>query len=234
MSGVAMNMHGILLILGWLCGGGAFGLALWLGMRALLPEERALPPDWRLPGLVAAAAMVALTAFAEQLAGLGLAMFIVAASTLLAVSAVDLRWHIIPDSVLGAGSAGLLVVWGLAAAEVWAGKNPAAVPTSPARALAMGLAGMLFLGGLLFAVHVASGGRGLGMGDVKLGGFIGLLLGPLAGLWALFWGALAGAMAAVLMLGLRWRRMGDAIPYGPFLALGAIIVLCTSGSILLP
>ncbi len=235
MSAVAVNTHGMLLVLAWLLGGSVVGLGLWLVIRVVLPEERTLPVDWRLPGLVVAAAVVAIAALLQQLAGLGLAVFIIAASTLLAVSAVDLRWHIIPDSFLAVGSIGLVMVWGVAAAGVWAGHSwSAAALAAPAGALGMGVAGMLFLGTLLFAVHVTSGGRGLGMGDVKLGGFIGLLLGPLAGLWALFWGALAGAIAAALMLGFRWRRIGDAIPYGPFLALGAIIVLCTSGSILLP
>lgn len=66
---------------------------------------------------------------------------------------------------------------------------------------------------------------GLGMGDVKLMLLLGAALGA-AVLPALLLGTLAGGVAAVIVLlreGGRARR--KAIPYGPFLAFGAIAVM---------
>ena len=66
---------------------------------------------------------------------------------------------------------------------------------------------------------------GFGMGDVKLMLLLGAALGA-AVLPALLLGTLAGGVAAVIVLlreGGGARR--KAIPYGPFLAFGAIAVM---------
>ncbi len=63
--------------------------------------------------------------------------------------------------------------------------------------------------------------EGLGLGDLKLMGAVGLFLGPLNSLLAIFMGALAGTLA-----GLALRvGFGREIPFGPFLALGAVLAL---------
>lgn len=83
--------------------------------------------------------------------------------------------------------------------------------------------GAYAVGGALLALHLLTGGRGLGLGDVKLGTAIGIGLGPAAGLVAL--GAafvLGGAYASSLLLTRRARR-GDAIRFGPFLAAGTLV-----------
>ena len=89
-------------------------------------------------------------------------------------------------------------------------------------------AGALFLllalvGALLY------GGDALGFGDVKLVAFLGLILGfnlrtvPIIS--ALFLGVLLAGGISLLLVVTRIRSMKDAIPYGPFLAAGALIVL---------
>ncbi|HET9723611.1 MAG TPA: prepilin peptidase [Actinomycetota bacterium] len=77
-------------------------------------------------------------------------------------------------------------------------------------------------GGLLIVALIAP--RGMGMGDVKLVAFVGLVLGAVAlesvlvaaGLGILFGGV--GAIAALL----RGAGRKHALPFGPFLAAGAI------------
>ncbi len=65
----------------------------------------------------------------------------------------------------------------------------------------------------------------MGMGDVKLAGFLGVLLG-LDAIPALMLGFLATAPVLAVMFVLRGREARrTAIPLGPFLALGAAIVL---------
>lgn len=74
---------------------------------------------------------------------------------------------------------------------------------------------------LVFALAFPAG---LGMGDVKLSLLLGATLGG-AVLPALVLGALAGAAAAVVLLVREGpRALGRSMPFGPFLAFGAIAV----------
>ena len=79
----------------------------------------------------------------------------------------------------------------------------------------------------LFVVALIAPG-GLGMGDVKLTAFIGLALGALAlSLVAVAAGVgiLAGGLGAVAAMAvLRYGRK-QQMPFGPFLALGAVVAL---------
>jgi leader peptidase (prepilin peptidase)/N-methyltransferase len=83
--------------------------------------------------------------------------------------------------------------------------------------------GLVLYGGILFVVAVVS--RGMGMGDVKLAALIGVVLGSLglrfvgvASGAAIVLGGLGGLVA--LAMG-RGRK--SAIPFGPYLAVGAIV-----------
>ncbi|MCX7911809.1 MAG: prepilin peptidase [Dehalococcoidales bacterium] len=78
--------------------------------------------------------------------------------------------------------------------------------------------------GFFLAIHVISP-RGMGMGDVKLAGLIGLVCGlPLVGV-ALLVGILAGGLTAGVMLALKVKHRKDVMPYGTFLGIGPIITL---------
>lgn len=69
-------------------------------------------------------------------------------------------------------------------------------------------------------------GRGaLGMGDVKLAGVIGLMIGYPSVFWALVIGALVGAGAALILLLSRKATRKTAIAYAPYLAIGAFVIL---------
>jgi leader peptidase (prepilin peptidase)/N-methyltransferase len=90
----------------------------------------------------------------------------------------------------------------------------------PEHLIAAGAAG----GFLLLAVLAYP--RGMGMGDVKLAAVLGLFLGRSvapAMLAALLSGSLLGA-AIVAQKGAREGRK-TAVPFGPFLALGALVGL---------
>ncbi|HEV8087707.1 MAG TPA: prepilin peptidase [Actinomycetota bacterium] len=83
--------------------------------------------------------------------------------------------------------------------------------------------GFAAYGGILFVVALIS--RGMGMGDVKLAALIGLVLGSLSlGQVAVAAGAaiILGAIGAVAALARGAGRKG-AIPFGPFLAAGAVV-----------
>ena len=130
------------------------------------------------------------------------------AAMLIAVANIDLEHHIVPNRILAP-----LAVWALAA-------SAAIQPEKLPELLIAGAAAFTFL--LVAAViHPA----GMGMGDVKLGGVMGLYLG-LSVAPGFFVAFLAGSVVGIgIMLrhGAGGRKRG--IPFGPFLALGGLVAL---------
>lgn len=88
--------------------------------------------------------------------------------------------------------------------------------------------------GIFGVIYFATRGAGLGFGDVKLAGCLGLYLG-LAGSIAAFAAAfIIGAVLAIPVLLTRKRRAKDVLPLGPFLILGALIVIFAPGLVFGP
>jgi prepilin signal peptidase PulO-like enzyme (type II secretory pathway) len=95
---------------------------------------------------------------------------------------------------------------------------------TPVEALIGGAVGF----GLFFLIALI--GRGaMGMGDVKLAGVIGLMLGWPAALTALLAGIILGGLAAAILLITRRATRKTAIAYAPYLCLGALAILLLMG-----
>ena len=75
--------------------------------------------------------------------------------------------------------------------------------------------GLFFILFLLFP-------KGIGFGDVKLAGAIGLFLGFKLTILAILLSFFSGAIVGLLLIALGKKTMKDPIPFGPFLAFGAI------------
>jgi prepilin signal peptidase PulO-like enzyme (type II secretory pathway) len=73
----------------------------------------------------------------------------------------------------------------------------------------------------LFAIDVVTDG-GMGGGDAKLAGFIGLMTGWPIVLIALFLGFASGAVAGILLIATRRIARRQPIAFGPALAAGGI------------
>jgi leader peptidase (prepilin peptidase)/N-methyltransferase len=85
--------------------------------------------------------------------------------------------------------------------------------------------------GLLLLIALLSRG-GMGWGDVKLAGLIGLVTGfPLIFL-ALFLGMVSGGITAAILLISKLKSRKDAIPFGPFLSLAAMATLFWGSNLL--
>lgn len=136
------------------------------------------------------------------------------AALLVAISVIDARTKKIPNRLVYPAlvlSLGYLVVARLAGAEV--------------DLIRAGIGFLALGGGFLLLALVTP--RGMGMGDVKLAALIGLVLGSLglgpvavaAGAGVLF----GGAGAVVALIGGASRKQG--IPFGPFLAAGALVAV---------
>jgi leader peptidase (prepilin peptidase)/N-methyltransferase len=90
-----------------------------------------------------------------------------------------------------------------------------------------GVTGFVFL---LIPALVFRGG--MGWGDVKMAGLIGLIVGfPLVFVSILGAIVLGGLLAAILLL-LKIKKRGEAIPFGPFLSLAAIVTVLFGNDIL--
>jgi leader peptidase (prepilin peptidase)/N-methyltransferase len=133
------------------------------------------------------------------------------------ISAVDLRTHLIPTRLLRACAA--VAVMLVCAAAVLDGGVAGLARASAAAALGAALGW-----GAMYVIWRAARG-GLGYGDVRLGGYLGLHLG-LGGLSAVWAGLLAGfAIAAavgavgIVVLG---RGADHRFALGPSLIIGAL------------
>jgi len=129
-----------------------------------------------------------------------------------AAAAIDLHHRIIPNRILYPS----LTAFGIAISALWAvGRRVS---------LTGAVLGLLAYGGGLLLVAVVSR-SGMGMGDVKLAGLVGLVMGALGWKYvgvAVAVGVLAGGLAAVAAL-LRGARRKDVLPFGPAIALGALL-----------
>ena len=82
-------------------------------------------------------------------------------------------------------------------------------------------AGLLIFG----AIYVLTGRMGMGLGDVKLAGMIGSYLGFPGMLTAAVASFVIGASLAVPVLLGRRRARRDALPFGPFLVIAALLAM---------
>ncbi len=137
-----------------------------------------------------------------------LALGLVLCFVLVTITLTDLDRRIIPNKVVLAGSV-------VAVALVAIGDPDSLVEHGASAAIA---------GGLMFVIALAYP-RGMGMGDAKLVGMIGLFIGRAvapAALIGFALGAIVG-MAMIARQGVAARK--QAIPFGPFLAIGGVIGL---------
>ena len=102
--------------------------------------------------------------------------------------------------------------------------------------LGPGIALSALLGGAVgFAImllpYLISRG-GMGAGDVKLAGLIGVVVGFPQVVAALLVGIVIGGIVAVFLLLARRRGRKEAVPFGPFLAVGAMVTLVWGAQII--
>ncbi|MBI4180961.1 MAG: prepilin peptidase [Chloroflexi bacterium] len=93
------------------------------------------------------------------------------------------------------------------------------------------LSGGAIFGVLLFLVVLVSRG-GMGWGDVKMAGLVGLVTGFPLVLFAIEIAFISGGLTAVFLLLLRRKGRKETIPFAPFLSLGAFITLLWGGDII--
>jgi leader peptidase (prepilin peptidase) / N-methyltransferase len=180
----------------------------WLLLRGRCRDcEHPIPARYPLVEAATAAlcAAVVVAKGADEDALLGLALVLV----LVPITFIDLEHRIIPNRIVLPGAIAALAI----------------VAVTDAHDLPEHLIAGAAAGGFLLLAALAYP-RGMGMGDVKLAGMLGLYLGSSvapAMLSAFLAGSLAGA-AVIARKGAREGRK-TAVPFGPFLALGGLVGL---------
>lgn len=71
--------------------------------------------------------------------------------------------------------------------------------------------------------YLLKGQVGLGGGDIKLYGALGLFLGPLGVMQNLFFSCFLGAVVGLLLIGLKVIKKENPIPFGPFIILVSFV-----------
>jgi leader peptidase (prepilin peptidase)/N-methyltransferase len=86
------------------------------------------------------------------------------------------------------------------------------------------LLGLLIPATILLLIAIVSKG-GMGIGDVKLIAMIGVFIGVKYALGAIFLGALIGSIIGVGLIVTKIKGRKDRIPFGPFISLGALLMM---------
>ncbi len=139
------------------------------------------------------------------------------------MSVIDLRHYIIPNRILYPTLIGTMGLLGVAAIAMG----------TPSR-FAMAVIGMA-VAFLFFFLTSVIYPAGMGFGDVRLAALIGLGAGWLSlthVFLAVMTGLLLASMIGVGLIAFRRRGRKEAIPFGPFLAVGATVAIVWGSDIL--
>lgn len=134
--------------------------------------------------------------------------YLLLSSILMVVTFTDLEHHIIPNKVLACGAALQLAI----------NFFTHQIPYIDAAA------GFLTGGLTLLLIAIISRG-GMGGGDIKLAAVIGLFLGWQQVITAFFVASVIASAVSVTLIVLKRKTRKDHIPFGPFLAAGALVSL---------
>jgi len=193
-----------------------------LGRRPF-PEVAA---SWRTAAgraLVAGTALLFAAIGARFADSWALPAFLLFGAALVALSVIDLRHFLLPNRIIYPVTGASVVALALAAV---AEDDPGAI----VRALACAAGAFA----VFLVLHVVSP-RAMGFGDVRLAFLLGLDLGWLGVgevVLGLLLGFLYGAAVGVVLLAVGARSRRDHIPFGPFLAAGALTALLVGSTIL--
>ncbi len=98
------------------------------------------------------------------------------------------------------------------------------------------LLGMLIGGGVLYVFalgyYLLTKKEGMGGGDIKMLAMIGAFLGWKGALASLMLAAVAGSLVGIVLIALKGKNFKYAVPFGPFLALGALCALLYGESLI--
>lgn len=129
-------------------------------------------------------------------------------SALIVISMIDYKYMIIPNIITYSG-----IIIGFISAIIF---DHLSIFDS--------ILGIFIPALILLAVALIFKG-GMGMGDVKLVAMLGAFLGYKYSLLSIFIGSLVGSIIGITLMALGIIDRKDRIPFGPFICLGAVIMI---------
>jgi len=166
-------------------------------------------------------------------------VYIIVALILLFIAIIDIRFQIIPD-----GSVIAIALLGIGAFFIQQYTYLADVFTTSfighyaflfgfveplwMNRLIGSFVGILFLGSIV----VISRGKGMGMGDVKLAGALGILIGWPDIILALFLAFITGSIWSILLMIRGTKGLKSYVPFGPFIVLGTFLIIFLGNELL--
>ncbi len=171
------------------------------------------PLSWQIPLVETLTALFTLGVYLKYALCFVLFVYLILGYSLITIAFIDLRWKIIPDVITLPG-----IFLGIFASFL--------LPEITFKEAALGAA--LGGGGLyLFALgyHILTKREGMGGGDIKLLAMIGAFLGWKAILPVIFLASLFGTVIGLTIMIWKKKDRYLAIPFGPFLSLGTLIIL---------
>lgn len=165
------------------------------------------------------AALASYFCFGENLTALVIYLVI---ATLIVITFIDLDFKIIPNRITYPG---MLIGFAIGAVSEYFHLFNWPITDG----LLDSLIGFLLGGGFFYAVggvyYLISRRIGLGGGDIKLMSMLGAILGWQAMFPTIFFGSMLGSVVGVLVLFTKKSGRHTEIPFGPWLALGAILYI---------
>ena len=178
----------------------------WLALRGRCHRcHAAISARYPLVELATGALYAAVVATQDEAVRIALGLLLV--TVLVPITLIDFERRIIPNKITGpAAIAALVAIVAL---------DTGFLAEAVIAAVAGG--GFFFIAAMLYP-------RGMGMGDVKLAGVLGLYLGR-AVAPAIFTALIAGVVVGAAIIARKGAAEGrkTAVPFGPFLALGGLV-----------
>ena len=169
--------------------------------------------SWQYPVVEALMAGLSLALFQKFSLSILFVIYFPFAAALLAIIFIDLAHQIIPDVISLPG-----IVLGFACSFV----NPLVSWQDAALGILFG-GGSFYL--VAFGYYLLTKREGMGGGDIKLLAMIGAFLGWQSLLFVIFASSLSGSIVGIFAMVQQGKGGKTRIPFGPFLALAAIVFL---------
>lgn len=202
--------------------------------------------SWQYPSVELATGIIFILVFYYQILAtrhwslvtfLSLFFYLFIAACLIAIFVYDLKYSLIPDKIIYPAiiinfiyAAAAIILYFLKYKEIFYRLYPHTWP--PVYNPLYLLYGVFIGGGFFLIMVLLSRGRWMGVGDIKLGTLMGLLLGFPLIILALFISFITGALVGLILITLKKKTMKSQIPFGPFLVLGTFIALFWGSQIL--
>lgn len=149
------------------------------------------------------------------------ALYMLLASVLVVITFIDLEFQLIPNVITLPAILIGIVLSTFLLPDPYGFGDPLGLKGS--------LIGLFTGGGIFYAIQVLSllilKKEGMGGGDTKMMAMLGAYIGWKSILITIFVGSLAGSVVGLTLIAIKGRGRDSRIPFGPFLAFGALTAI---------